>query len=137
MAARYQITSDLHLFSIDLHKICRPISRVMGKHLTPMEVCERLIGPPGVIGAASGLSDKAAYQWRRASTGRDAGEIPSTSHMRALLAYSAARGLGLTPDHLIWGADAAEIAAILEARDTPPPAFTTRRRSRAQMQVVR
>lgn len=108
----------------------------MGKHLTPVEVCERLIGPPGAIGAACGLSEKATYLWRRASTGRDAGEIPSTSHMRALLAYSTARGLGLTSDHLIWGADEAEITAILDARDTPAPAFATRRKPRGQMQAA-
>lgn len=108
----------------------------MGNHLSPIEVCERLIGPPNVLGPICGLDRTATYLWRRASTGRDAGEIPSTSHMRALLAYSTARGLGLIGDHLIWGADAAEIDAILEARDTPAPAFTTRRKARGQMQAA-
>ena len=37
--------------------------------------------------------------------------------MRRLLDLSDARGLGLTAEHLIRGADEAEIAAILAARE--------------------
>jgi hypothetical protein len=41
--------------------------------------------------------------------------------MRALLAHSAARGLGLTAEHLLFGAADAEIAAILAARAAATP----------------
>ncbi|PZQ99913.1 MAG: hypothetical protein DI533_04585 [Cereibacter sphaeroides] len=87
----------------------------MQKHLTPVEVCERLIGAPEKIAVICGLHEKSVYPWRRPSTGRDAGEIPSSRHMRLLLAYAAARNIPLTAEHLIWGAPAAEIEALLAA----------------------
>ena len=108
----------------------------MGKHLTPTEVCERLIGPPQILGPLCGKGEKAAYLWRRASTGRDPGDIPSAPNMRALLAHSEAHALGLTAEHLILGATEAEVAAILAARATPAPAFTTRRRAAGPDQVA-
>lgn len=88
----------------------------MTHNLTPMQVCERLIGKPEAIGLAAGLGDKAAYHWRSERKGRAAGDLPTASIMRALLAHSAAHGLGLTADHLIWGAPEDEIAAILATR---------------------
>jgi hypothetical protein len=100
----------------------------MGKHVTPTEVVERLIGKPDVIGKIAGVDGKAPYQWRTARGLRAAGDIPYTSHMRALLAHSTAHDLGLTADHLIWGASEAEIAAILAARTAPAlPDFQSRR----------
>lgn len=90
----------------------------MSNHLTPLQVCERLVGPLPAIASICGQSQKAAYIWRRGSTLRDAGDIPSARHQRRLLAYGAARGIPLTAEHLIWGADAAEIEALL-ARATP------------------
>ncbi len=89
----------------------------MGKHLTPLQVCERLIGPVPMLGSVCGLGEKAAYLWARGSKGRDAGDIPGSPNLRALLAHSAAHNLGLTADHLIWGAAEEEVAAILAARD--------------------
>lgn len=86
-------------------------------HLTPLEVCQRLIGRKEVIGGICAVHPKSPYLWARPAAGREAGDIPFASHMRRLLAHSAARGLGLTAEHLIWGADAAEIEAILSARD--------------------
>jgi hypothetical protein len=77
-----------------------------------MDVCQRLIGPPERLAAVVGTGAKAPYQWRRASDNRDAGDLPSARHMRALLAFAAAQGIPLTADHLIWGADAAEIEAL-------------------------
>lgn len=88
----------------------------MTHNLTPFEVCERLIGKPEQIAAAAGLQSKAAYHWRREREGRAAGDLPSARVQRALLAYSAARDLGLKADHLIWGAQAAEIDTILSHR---------------------
>lgn len=92
----------------------------MGKHLTPLEVCERLIGPPAVLGVVCGLSIKATYIWRRPATGRAAGDIPSAPNMRNLLDHSDRLGLGLTANHLIRGASEDEIAAILAARNAGP-----------------
>lgn len=84
----------------------------MSNHLTPMAICERLIGPPERLAGVVGTGAKAPYQWRRASDNRDAGDLPSPRHMRALLAFAAARGIPLTAEHLIWGGDAAEIEAL-------------------------
>ena len=96
--------------------------------LTPMQVCERLIGPPEVLGPAIGYGMKAAYHWRREREGRRPGDLPSVEVLRLLLAHSAAHRLGLTAEHLIWGATEAEIEAILAARQADPlPEFTSRR----------
>ena len=91
-------------------------------HLTPLEVAERLIGPPQVIDLAAGLRGKASYGWRRGSASRDPGDIPESRQMRNMLAYAAARQIPLKPEHLIWGAPAAEIEALLDQmqRATPP-----------------
>ena len=85
----------------------------MRHDLTPLEVCERLIGPPSAIAAAVGYTEKAPYLWRKESDVRDAGDLPSVRIMRKLLTHAAARGIPLTAEHLIWGADAAEIEALL------------------------
>ena len=88
----------------------------MGNHLTPIEVCERLIGRPEVISRICEINEKSAYQWRGARGPRAAGDLPLTAYIRRLLAHSAAHGLGLTADHLIWGASEAEVADILSLR---------------------
>jgi hypothetical protein len=87
----------------------------MSSNLTPLQVCERLIAPIHQLGAACGVGPKAPYGWRNPSEQRAAGDIPPV-HARNLLAYSAARNLGLTADHLIWGAPEDDITAILDAR---------------------
>ena len=98
----------------------------MSYHLTPMDVCERLIGDPRRLAAICGLEVKSAFPWRRASKWRDAGDLPSAKTQRALLAHSAAHRLGLTAEHLIWGASEAEIDDILAARAAAPvPEFTS------------
>ena len=97
-----------------------------------MDVCERLIGDPRRLAAICGLEVKSAFPWRRASKWRDAGDLPSAKTQRALLAHSAAHRLGLTAEHLIWGASEAEIDAILAERDAQPvPDFATRREQAA------
>lgn len=88
----------------------------MSKDLTPLEVCERLVGPIEQLGRIIGNGDKALYMWRRPSKFHLPGDIRSARHMRALLAHSDRLGLGLTPLHLIEGADEAEVQAILDAR---------------------
>lgn len=89
----------------------------MNRHLTPTEVCERLIGDVLKIGVVVGFRSNAVTGWKRASRDRDAGDVPSSIYMRLLLDHSDRLGLGLTAEHLIRGANAAEIDAILEARE--------------------
>lgn len=85
----------------------------MSDHLTPVEVCERMIGPLPVLERIAGYRPKAGYAWRRSSQGRPAGDFTGVKIMRALLAYASARNIPLTADHLIWGAPASEIEALL------------------------
>jgi len=84
--------------------------------LTPLAVCERLVGDLPAIARVCGFSDKAAYPWRHGNNARQPGDIPNPILMRKLLAHSDRHALGLTPRHLILGADRAEIEAILAAR---------------------
>lgn len=93
----------------------------MSRDLTPLEVCERLIGPIEQLGRIIGNGDKALYMWRRPSKFHAPGDIRSARHMRALLAHSDRLGLGLTPLHLIEGADAVEVEAILALRQELRP----------------
>lgn len=88
----------------------------MSSHLTPLDVSKRLIGREEVLAAICGVEAKSPFGWARPSKYRDAGDFPSTRHQRQLLAYSEKHRLGLTARHLIEGAPAAEIEAILAAR---------------------
>jgi hypothetical protein len=88
----------------------------MRKDLTPLEVCERLIGPLEQLGRITGNTDKALYIWRRESKFHGPGDIRSARHMRAILAHSDRLGLGLTPLHLIEGASLQEVEEILAGR---------------------
>lgn len=97
--------------------MARRNSWYMRAHLSPFVVLLRLIGGPAIVADACGISDKAPYKWRIPSKVHDADDVPSARHMRRLLRYSDARGLGLKPEHLIYGADADEIDAILAARE--------------------
>ena len=85
----------------------------MSIHLTPIQVVERVIGPPQVIAKIIGSHAKTPIFWRRGGDLRDAGDIPSSRHMRSLLAYANNMQRPLTAEHLIFGADADEINALL------------------------
>jgi len=85
----------------------------MSYHLTPLEVCQRLIGAPDKIAKICGLQEKATYPWRRKSEWQDAGDIRATKYQRALLTYAKANAIPLTPEHLIFGADSAEIDQLV------------------------
>lgn len=87
----------------------------MSNHLTPFDVVQRLIGPPERVGPVVGMSEKTGYGWRRASANRDAGDIPSARTMRALLDHARTHSIPLTAEHLIYGADADEVEAMLAA----------------------
>lgn len=82
---------------------------------------DRLVGPPEIQAQIAGQNPKAPFLWRRPSKWRDAGDLPSARYMRAFLAHAAATGRPLTAEHLVWGAPAEEIDALL-AR----PQFTHR-----------
>jgi hypothetical protein len=84
-----------------------------------MEVCLALIGRPEALSRIAGLGPKAAYGWRYGSKWRDEGDVGSARPMRALLAHARQHGIPLTAEHLIWGADAAEIEALLAAQAQP------------------
>lgn len=92
----------------------------MSSDLTPLAVCEALIGPLPEIARVCGLKEKAAYNWRWEKTWRAAGDLPSARVQRQLLAHSEAHDLGLTADHLVRGASRSEIEAILAARSSKP-----------------
>ena len=85
----------------------------MSKHLTPIAVLERLIGPLDVLAAITGVHGKTPYLWRRASKWRDEGDLPSPRLQRRMLAHAAARNIPLTANHLIFGAAADEIDRLL------------------------
>ncbi|MGS4947406.1 hypothetical protein ACVDG3_18160 [Meridianimarinicoccus sp. RP-17] len=87
----------------------------MSSHLTPFEVTIRLFGSSEEVSSIAGLHRKSGYAWHAASKWRDAGDLPSTRVMRALLAEARARGIPLEHRHLIEGAPAAEIDALLGA----------------------
>jgi hypothetical protein len=84
--------------------------------MTPMQVCEMLIGPSPVIAQLMGYHRTAGYGWHQAATNRDAGDLPSTRIMRAILAHAAQNNIPLRPGHLIWGATRAEVEALLAMR---------------------
>ncbi|OLS43049.1 hypothetical protein BV509_00910 [Rhodovulum sulfidophilum] len=76
-------------------------------------MAERIIGSVEDISVLCGYHRKSAYLWRNPSEWRDAGDFPSARIMRRLLDYAAEKGLPLTADHLIRGASAEEIEALL------------------------
>lgn len=91
----------------------------MTERLTPLKVCERLIGPVPLIAEICGLSATAPHHWKRGSRLHRPGDVPSARLMQKLLAHSDARGLGLQPRWLIEGAIADEVEHVLRVRETP------------------
>lgn len=84
-----------------------------------MEVCEALIGRPEALSQIAGLGPKAAYGWRHGSAWRDEGDVGSGRTMRALLHHARQHGIPLTAEHLIFGAPASDIEALLAAQARP------------------
>jgi hypothetical protein len=88
----------------------------MSYDITPLEVCERLIGSIEGVSVAAGLGPKAAYSWRYKTKVRSAGDLPSGRVQRKLLTYAAKNNIPLTTSHLILGADSAEIDALVATK---------------------
>lgn len=88
--------------------------------LSPLEVCERLIGPISEIARVCEVSSQAPFQWRHPSNLRDAGDLPTPRYQRLLLRAARARGLPLEARHLIEGASVAEIARLMPPPVVPP-----------------
>ena len=89
----------------------------MSEHLTPTDVIHRLFGGPSGVQAIIGGHVKTTFKWKHGSKFRDAGDIPSARTMRTLLAVAKQRRIGLTAEHLIYGASEAEIAALMPVQD--------------------
>lgn len=87
--------------------------------LTPLQVCERMFDGIEATSIAADCAPKSAFGWRWESKNRDAGDIPSARHMRALLAHARTIGRPLTAQDLIYGADSADIDARLGLMNTP------------------
>lgn len=79
-------------------------------HLTPVEVCERIVAPIEDLSRLCGLSPKAAYNWRRPSATRDAGDL-TARQQRRILKHCEDRRIPMRPEWLIRGADAADLPA--------------------------
>lgn len=84
----------------------------MSKHLTPVEVCERLIGPIEDVARVAGAHPKQGYKWRAASKWACAGDFRSLHHVRALHAHARAQGLPVTLEHLVYGAPEDVVRAL-------------------------
>lgn len=86
---------------------------LMSEYFDPLTVAERLLGGIEAVSRIAGRSEKVGYQWRHANGKRAPGDLPGPGVMRSLLAHATANGIPLKPEHLIWGAPAAEIEALL------------------------
>lgn len=72
-------------------------------HLTPLAVCERLIGPKPELEKIAGYRPKAAYAWERTARHRAAGALPPRAQQE-LLKHIRKAGLPIPADWLIVGA---------------------------------
>lgn len=83
----------------------------MSRHLTPLEVCERLIAPISKLGTALGGHEKYAYSLKRPSAWRDDGDLPPRAQRNALK-FAEQHQIPLTAQHVIWGASEREIETL-------------------------
>lgn len=63
-----------------------------------------------------GIGINQVYRMKHGGRDRDPGDLTSPRHMRTLLTYSREHNLGLTAEHLIFGATQDEVDQILAAR---------------------
>lgn len=105
----------------------------MSYHLTPLEVVECLVAPLRDLHKFARCHPKSPYKWRFSAQTRDAGDLPPRIN-RTLLAWARKNGVPLTADHLIFGADHADIVALCAGlgRDMPPHLRLVRREVAAE-----
>ncbi len=84
----------------------------MSDHLTPLQVCESLIGPFPDLERIAEYRPKAAYAWRRPAPNRRAGWLPPAVNEKFLI-HLEAKGYsrGQAAAWLILGASPEEIAS--------------------------
>lgn len=85
----------------------------MSYNLTPLAVCERLIGPKQKLAQISGLGEKAPYTWERESKWRPAGCLP-VPVQRKVLTYARRHAIPLDPAWLIEGAPIEDVYRALD-----------------------
>lgn len=89
----------------------------MSDNLTPLEVCERLIGPKPELAKLCGYDRTAAYHWERHAKDRPAGYLPLAVQHR-LWRHIKQAGLPILAEWLIEGAPIDEVvAAQLAAKE--------------------
>lgn len=85
----------------------------MSDNLTPLAVCERLIGTKPELAALCGYDRTAAYHWDRPAKDRPAGHLPLAVQSR-LWRHVKAKKLPI-PGH--WLIEGAPLKDVLAARD--------------------
>lgn len=105
----------------------------MSYHLTPLEVVECLVAPLRDLHKFAPCHPKSPYKWRFPAMSRDAGDLPPRIN-RALLRWAQKNAAPLTADHLIFGADHAEVQRLCAqmGRDMPAHLKTPRRQVAAE-----
>lgn len=89
----------------------------MSYHLTPLEVCEKLIAPRNSLGELIGCKEKAPYGWARPSKYRQAGDLPNYAQRKMLTEFRR-RKLKIDPAWLIEGAARADVDRFLNSLAT-------------------
>lgn len=80
--------------------------------LTPYEVCLRICGSPERLAPIFGVGSTAPYRFANASKWRDAGDLLAR-YQRRFLVWAVDQGLDVPAAWMIFGADEAEVAALL------------------------
>ncbi|MCB1349827.1 MAG: hypothetical protein KDK11_14760 [Maritimibacter sp.] len=90
-------------------------------HLTPLAVCERLIGPKPELERIAGYRPKAAYGWERSARTRAGGGLPPRAQ-QAILKHIREQRLPIPADWLIEGATLKEVYQVLDEIKRRPAA---------------
>lgn len=83
----------------------------MSDHLTPLQVCEAVIGPLPVLERIAGKRPKAGYAWRREAHNRRSGDLTPDA-MRRIWRHVERNKLPIKPEWLIAGAPRSEVDAV-------------------------
>lgn len=86
----------------------------MSSYLTPLEVCQKLIGPLDRLAHIAGVTAKSPYHWKRPSKTRAAGHLPPNV-LVAMLAHVEGRRLPVTARDLVLGMSEDEMEQRISA----------------------